>query len=65
MVFNLYRGKMTEIKCFDLEYISVDEKSKCKHGDKPCKKCGTSKRDIIHTTKNGKGKVASLFKKKR
>lgn len=46
------------------EYIpDLSIPTRCKHGDKPCKKCGTSKKDTIHTTKNGKGKIASIFRK--
>lgn len=51
---------MGKIECFE-EYIAEKKvTTHCKHGDSPCKKCGTSKNDAIHTTKNGKGKVANI-----
>lgn len=36
----------------------------CKHGLGECEACGTTvRRDLIHSTRCGTGKVGSLFKK--
>lgn len=33
----------------------------CKHGEMDCERCGTtSRRDTLHGTKNGKGRIARI-----
>lgn len=41
------------------------KKTKCKHGDQPCDKCGTTDNDQKHSTRSGEGKVAKLTKTKK
>jgi len=45
-----------------LEWMPEDEsRTACKHGRTECERCGTTdRRDVRHTTRNGRGVVASL-----
>ena len=56
--------KITDFCCDD--YQVVPNSTSCKHKEGDCEVCGTSnKRDVIHETKQGVGKVSSLIKKSK
>jgi hypothetical protein len=39
----------------------IPQTTACKHGIYACEKCGTTdRRDTLHTTKNGRGRVARI-----
>ena len=49
----------------DIEFDPPKLEGLCKHGEKKkCEKCGcTARRDEIHTTEGGRGKIGALRKK--
>lgn len=55
-----------EILINDIEMSYTDSReTSCKHGKENCEKCGTThSRDVIHTTKNGIGRIGHIFRKK-
>lgn len=52
--------------CFGTEpKRSDDVKTTCKHGDGDCESCGTTeRRDVVHVTERGVGKVGRLTRKR-
>lgn len=45
--------------CYWVEVI--EPTTKCKHGRGDCEDCGTtSRRDVVHTTRGGRGAVSRL-----
>jgi hypothetical protein len=51
--------------CLD-DYRVIPNTTTCKHKDGDCELCGTSnKRDVLHDTQGGVGKVGALIKKSK
>jgi hypothetical protein len=58
---------MTQFLELDRGYVPTWEThTKCRHGSTDCVRCGTSnRRDVIHSTVGGEGKVAKLRKREK
>lgn len=57
---------MTTIAWHYAPLTATEPVTRCKHGDGVCETCGTTdRRDAKHRTKNGRGVVGSLRKRKR
>jgi len=65
---NVNHGPIMNGDCFvyssieqDRIHESVEDSTACKHGSGSCEICGTTdRRDVLHTTKNGRGSVGRL-----
>ena len=45
--------------------VEIQHTTKCKHGLGDCEECGTTdRRDVLHTTRGGEGRVAKLRRRR-
>ncbi len=52
------------MEVISFEFEVVPDTTKCKHREGACEKCGTTdRRDVKHTTKDGRGRVAQIREK--
>ena len=52
--------------CWTYGFIEVPPTTSCKHGAGACEDCGTTdRRDVVHTTRGGRGAVGRIKRRGR